>query len=191
MKTYAEYLDPFIFDAQKRPCVPQVTISRSKRGKVADFIQRLIEEKQREEVHQTDAKQRAKRFETGFLGEAALEQFLEVEFMDTSVGQSNSYAVSDLRSLGINAGVKTGVYEHNKFLAINRGIRAPQVIVFLSPDRSRALIAGLATVEVLNKYVDDGLIMNREMSGRKTGFYGFHKLIQFKDLAELRQLAPL
>lgn len=191
MKTYAKYVDPYLFDAQRKPKVPQVIIADYKRKKVADFIERLAREKAKEDVHITDAKQRAKRFETGFLGEAALEQFLGFEFMDTSVGQSEKYAVSDLRSIGVDAGVKTGVYENNKFFAINKGIRKPQVICWLSPDKRRALIAGLATVEVLNTYVDDDLIMNKDMSGRKTGFYGFHKLIPFNNLGELAKLSPL
>lgn len=206
MKTYKEYVDPYIFSekffkaslTEKMKMsfeeiykIGGVTISDAKRKKVSDFLVKFIAAKSQESVHQMDATNREKRFGTGFLGEAAMEQFLGVDFMDTSIGNSMNYAIADMAPIGVNAGVKTGVYENDKFIAINRSLRHPQVMCFLSPDRKRVIIAGLATVEVLNKYSDDSLIMTRDMAGRKTGFYGFDKLLPFKNLADLRALAPL
>ncbi len=194
---YSTHVDPFIFKPNflakglKLPAVPVVVISHAKRQKVSEFIVRFIAAKAGEEVHRMDATNREKRFGTGFLCEAAMEQFLGVDFMDTSIGNSKNYAVADMARIGVNAGVKSGVYENNKFVAINKNLCHAQVMCFLSDDRQRVMIAGLATVSMLRDYTDDSLIMTRDMAGRKTGFYGFDKLIRFKNLEELRALAPL
>jgi hypothetical protein len=195
MKTYAEYVNPYIVetraDGKQYASVPVVVISDEKRKKVTDFVTRFAEAKAKEEVHQSDPTNRMKRFGTGFLCEAGVEQFLGADFMDTTIGNSKNYAVADMAPIGVNAGVKGGIYENNKFIAINRNLRHPQVICFLTADRRRVFICGLATVDVLRRYSDDDLIMTKDMSGRKTGFYGFQHLIKFRSLEELRKLAPL
>ncbi len=194
MKTYAADVDPYmikVVDDKRYSTVPVVNISDEKKEKVDEFIVRFAAAKAKEDVHKMDATQRQKRFGTGFLCEAAMEQFLGEDFMDTTVGNSKNYAVADMAPIGVNAGVKSGIYEDNKFIAVNRDLRHPQVICFLYPDRSKMMVCGLATLDVLRTYVDDSLIRTRDMAGRKTGFYGFHKLIKFRTLAELRALAPL
>jgi len=124
MKTYDEHVNPYIFsDAflsasreerlampfEKKCRVGSVVISEEKRKKVTDFIVKFAAAKAGEDVHRMDATNREKRFGTGFLGEAAMEQFLGADFMDTSIGNSKNYAVADMAPIGVNAGVKTGV----------------------------------------------------------------------------------
>lgn len=184
MKTYASHLLPVF--AQNKHTV--VELSNEKINKVNEFIIRLAEEKRKEAVHQFDGRAHAKRFFTGFACEAALEQMFGVDFMDTSVGQSEKYRGSDLKELGLDVGIKGVKYEYDKFHTININIRTPQVICFLSKDNKRVNVMGLATVKVLRDHMDPDLIMDKNMSDRKTGFYGYDKLLSFKCLEELKKL---
>lgn len=182
--SYTTHVNP-IFATQP----PRVRLTDEKVNKVNEFIGRLAKEKQKEEVHQRDGAAHAKRFYTGFACEAALEQFFGVDFMDTTVGESSKYRASDLLGIGLDVGVKGVRYENDKFHIINININKPQVICFLAPDQRQVVIMGYATVEVLRKYVDTRLVRDRNMADRKTGFYGYDKLIRFNSLDELRKLA--
>jgi len=184
-KTYATHVAPLL----KKVDFPVVTLSQDKIYKVSEFIARLAVEKQKESVHQIDGRAHTKRFFTGFACEAALEQLFGVDFMDTTVGQSEKYRGSDLKSLGLDIGVKGVKYEYDKFHTININIRTPQVICFLSADNKRVMVMGLASVKVLREHMDTNLVMDRSMADRKTGFYGYDKLVQFKTLDELKKLA--
>src|SRR4051812_47933712 len=104
MRTYQEYVLP----AFKQGVTPVVVLSSTKKAKVEEFIVRLAAEKEKEQVHKEDGLRHAKRFYTGFAGEAALEQLFGVDFMDTTVGDSNKYRESDLKALGLDVGIKTG-----------------------------------------------------------------------------------
>ncbi len=182
MRTYKEYVFPAFIEG----VTPIIYPSEEKVRKVEEFIVRLANEKQGEQHHQTDATQRMKRFYTGFIGEAALEQLFGVEFMDTTVGESSKYRESDLKKLGLDVGVKTVRYESNKFPLINRNIMKPQVMCMTHGPK--VIVFGLATVPVLRDYSDDSLVITEDAKGRKTGFYGFHKLKAFRTLAELRSI---
>lgn len=181
MKTYAEYVLPYF----KKGVTPVIVLSPQKKQKVNEFIIRLAEEKKKEQVHQEDGLRHAKRFYTGFAGEAALEQLFNLEFMDTSVGDSNKYRESDLKGIGLDVGIKTGRFENNKFPLINRNISKPQVMCFLYGE-DKIIVFGLATVDVLRTYTDDNMVIDKNAAARKTGFYGFHKLKPFTDLASLK-----
>lgn len=183
MKTYAEYVLPYY----KKGVTPVIVLSPAKKKKVNEFIVRLAEEKRKEQVHQEDGLRHAKRFYTGFAGEAALEQLFGVEFMDTTVGESEKYRGSDLKGIGLDVGIKTGRFENNKFPLINKNISKPQVMSFLYGE-DKVIVFGLATVDTLRTYSDDSMVLDRNAAARKTGFYGFHKLQPFSDLAGLKAL---
>lgn len=62
-----------------------------------------------------DNRSHFKRYYTGTLGEAALEEYLGVEgIVDWTIGNSNDYHKSDLNNIGVREGIKT--VEYGRFL---------------------------------------------------------------------------
>ena len=144
---------------------------------VKNFVKKIIKAKKNERHHLVDSSMEEKRWTTGFLGESAVEQFLNINFIDFSIGSSQDYHVSDLKKIGYDCGIKT--VEKEKFPVIFRKSYKPEIIVVKQSDRV-FYICGLATVEVLNKYQSIDLILSPSLRkrGTKTGFYGFHKLVR-------------
>lgn len=184
MITYQSYVTPYLNR------FVSVTISIEKAIRIKSFAKSIIKKKITESHHRIDNHQELKRWYTGFSGEAALEQLLGVEFIDFTIGDSKYYHVSDLSSIGVDIGVKT--VEYGKFPVIFKKSKKPQVIILKQSDID-FLICGLATIEVLNQYQSDSLILSPALKkrGTKTGFYGFSALQIFKSMEELRNLQVL
>lgn len=170
----------------KSPMKVKITLSEEVETKLKAFIKEVIEAKQTEEHHKVDNGQEAKRWYTGFAGESALEKYLDAEYVDLTVGNSKQYHVSDLSKLGLDIGVKT--VESGKFPIIFKKSYSPQIIVV--KDNTDLYICGMATVNTLNKYQSDELILSPALKARgtKTGFYGFEYLEPFDNIADLRLL---
>jgi hypothetical protein len=153
---------------------------------IESFCLKVIEAKKSEQHHQSDPNQEFKRFYTGITGEAAIEEMLGVSFIDYTVGDSSAYHKSDLKSLGINVGIKT--VEFGKFPIIFKKSYYPEIIVIKADPIH--IVCGLATTAVLNKFQSDDLILSPYLKSRgtKTGFYGFGELIPFKSIDDLRKL---
>jgi hypothetical protein len=155
----------------------KVFLSNTKVEKIKIFVKKVIKEKKNESHHIVDSGMEEKRWATGFLGECAVEQFLDIEFIDFSVGSSIKYHVSDLKNIGYDCGVKT--VEKGKFPVIFRKSYKPEIIVVKQSDRV-FYVCGLASIDVLNEYQSLDLILSPSLRrrGTKTGFYGFHKLVK-------------
>lgn len=121
------------------------------------------------------------------MGEVALEQFLGIDIVDWSIGDSSIYNVPDLGKHSLDIGVKT--VEYGKFPVIHKNVVRPEIINIRTL-YNKILICGLATKDCLRKYQDDDLILSPSLrrKGTKTGFYGFNELKTFKNLEELTSL---
>lgn len=169
--SYSEYVRTYLKNYNK------IKIDQS----VVDRIQRLsveiVEAKYCERHHLTDNQNEIKRFTTGYLGEAAIEQLLGINIIDWTIGDSTIYHKPDIP--GYNIGVKT--VDCGKFPIIFKKNYYPQIICIKSKVKANTIfICGLAKAEILNKYQDDDLILdaNLRARGTKTGFYGFKYLNQ-------------
>lgn len=184
-RTYAEWVDPYCKDA------PIITVPQAKIVKIKEFVIKLAQAKASEEHHKSDPKATGKRNITGHLAEAAVEELLHAEFMDFTIGDSKRYAVSDLKKLGLDCGVKCVTRETvggvDSFPVISRHQRKSEIITLKLSDET-IMICGVASPETLKKYQDDDLVRNKDMSIRKTGFYGFHELKSFNNLDELKSI---
>ena len=161
----------------------KVEIDANYQKKIQDFVDELIEVKKEE--HKNDNKQEAKRFFTGFIGEASLEKLFNIPIIDWSIGESLAYQVPDIP--GYNVGIKT--VEYGKFPIIYKKNDYPQIIcVADTENRGTVYICGLATPEVLNTYQDVDLILSPYLraKGIKTGFYGFEYLTPVKTLEDIK-----
>lgn len=147
--------------------------------KIRELARDIVLAKQKEEHHKVDCKQEYKRFVTGLMGEAAVEEYLNVKIIEWDVGNSTNYNHPDMQKFKI--GIKTA--ERNKFPVITKENKYPQIICVLSDKKPNVVfICGLATTDVLNRYQSETLILSPNLleRGTKTGFYGFHKLKQIK-----------
>lgn len=164
-----------------------VKIPADKISAIKDLAQKIVEAKSQEEHHQIDSNHEYKRFYTGLLGESALEILLDINIIDWECGDSSKYNHPDIKELGI--GVKT--VERNKFPIIFKNNKYPQIICVVSDKRPDVVfVCGLATVDVLNRFQSDMLVLSPSLRDRstKTGFYGFCKLKKISNLEELKKI---
>jgi len=167
---YEKYVEPYLGHYVKIS-VPELKITQ-----IESFVDKLSKIKPKEGCYKQDGSCMRDRFYTGALGEAAIEEYLGINFIDWSVGNSFEFDRADL-PFGI--GIKT--VDYGKFPLIKKDPIYPEIMVLRVDDRN-VLICGLAKVEILQKYQDDGLILspNVRKMGKKTGFYGFHALKPFR-----------
>ena len=66
----------------------RVVIDASYVKKIHDFVSKLVLEKRKEKHHTIDSKNEVKRYLTGLLGEAALEQLLKIKIIEWSIVSS-------------------------------------------------------------------------------------------------------
>ncbi len=125
-----------------------------------------------ENDHIIDGDKEVKRNVTGQLGEWAVEKYLNIPFVDWSIGESITYNHPDI---GIKrVGIKT--VEYGKLPVIHCKSYYPEIICVKKDNK--VYIAGLATPEVLNEYQDSSFILDKKLAARgaKTCFYGFSHL---------------
>jgi hypothetical protein len=163
----------------------KVTLNEEDIKKVESFVNRIISKKKSEFHHKIDGHNEFKRWTTGIGGEIALEKLIDKSFVDLSIGNSNDFHVPDLKSIGINAGVKT--VEYGKFPIIFKKSYKPEIMVIKKDDHT-FYVCGVADVDVLNKYQSEDLVLSPSLlaRGTKTGFYGFQHLRQFSNYSELK-----
>ena len=152
--------------------------------KIKELAEKIVRKKMTESHNLVDHNQEIKRFTTGLMGEAALENLLGIKIIDWTIGDSASYHYPDIP--GCKVGIKT--VEKGKFPIIFKDNWYPQIICIRS-DRfdNLVFVCGLATPKVLNECQSDELILdpNLRRRGTKTGFWGFSNLIHIDSLADL------
>lgn len=152
--------------------------------RISAFVSKITEKKAGEQHHIVDNMRERKRFTTGFLGEAALEKVLGIPIIDWTIGDSRSYHVPDIP--GYSVGIKT--VEYGKFPIIFKRNYYPQIICIADTKKAGSVyVCGIASIDILNKYQDDSLILDNKLRirGTKTGFYGFDYLQNISGLIDL------
>jgi hypothetical protein len=181
MMNFIEIVSPCLLQTNK------VSLSNEEVTIISNFTKKIVSAKMNESHHKIDGSNEQKRWMTGIGGEIALGKFINKPFVDLSIGQSNDYFSPDLKSIGLNVGVKT--VEFGKFPIIFKKSFKPEIIVVKKNDFD-FYICGLASVDILNKFQSESLILSPALRARgtKTGFYGFQHLLKFNTLNELIQL---
>ena len=164
-----------------------VKISQQKRNEIDKLAKDIANAKLTEEHHQNDHGHEIKRQTTGLLGEAALEELLNIKIINWEVGDSKKYHKPDIP--GTKVGIKT--VEYGKFPIIFKNNYYSQIICVISKnDPNTVHICGLATPDVLNSHQDDSLVLSPYLlqRGTKTAFFGFDKLIPVPSYDVLKTL---
>lgn len=154
-----------------------VTLNPLELKYITDTATAIVQAKLSETAYKKDGASITKRYINGLKGEAAVGKLLKMNIIDPSVGVSIDYDYPDIPGYGV--GVKTVGYEH--FPVIPRENKYPQVICICHPTRNDIVyICGLATVDVLNKFQHEDLLLdaNLKAKGTKTGFWGFSQLTE-------------
>lgn len=191
-EVYRQYIEPFKrefirFEFTKQELLP-----------IIELTKKIVAEKEKELNHQIDDLNTHKRFMTGLVGELAIERLLGINFIDYEQIENKTHSKffnsPDLQKAGLNLGVKT--VEYGKVPLIPAHNTYSQIICIRDTPNS-VLVCGLATKEVLNVYQDEELVLSKKLkelnekkrsennfNNIKTGFFGFHKLIDTKLVIE-------
>lgn len=180
-KEYNELVTPY---AQGKP---RITVEPATICKINDLVKEIIQRKKFETHHLIDDKNEYKRFFTGLLGEAALEQFLGVDIIDWSIGDSSIYNEADLKKSGFNIGIKT--VEAWKFPVVHKHVIRPELINVKLDDKT-IVFFGYASKKSLESKQDDKFILSPLLRSRgtKSAFFGFSEIIPIKDYSHLMKI---
>lgn len=149
-------------------------------------IQQIMARKKNEKIFRLDYGSQQKRWSTGLLSEKAVGKHIGQNFCDFSNGHSSDYAYPDLKSLGLNIGVKSATFGNCPLIYENH--KTPEIIVIR--ENNIFYILGVALPHILNTYQTRSLIKSKKHLefGKKTAFYGFEHLLPFDNLDDLREI---
>ena len=181
-------LDNEFFNEQFNNCDSVcIYVPRKIRDKINDFVEHVLVAKSRETVHQIDGHKERKRWRTGRMGECALELLFKRKFADWQIGNSERFSYADLKDLGVDIGIKT--VDYGSFPLVHKHSRRAEIICVKKGNE--VYILGLATPDILNTYSDVKYVHNPDARDRKTGFYGFDKLIPIHSYEDLMEQAKM
>jgi len=142
------------------------------------WAETAVKAKMKEDQWKKDGGKAVRRLATGKTGEKAVEKLLGMKFSDDTIGHSRLFWQPDLKCLGFNCGIKTV----NWGLApmVSKHPRSSELFVILrdTEGNCEAIIVGVATKAVIEKFSDDSLVLDKRAVFKrngKTGFYGFEK----------------
>lgn len=169
----------------------KVTISEEKYAQLKKFVSLAIASKRNQPQYLKDPGSLEKRYYTGWGGECAVAQFLGVDTVDFSIGNSIDYDVPDLIHAGFEVGVKT--VSVGDFPLLRKPspstTNTPQIIV-MKEDMYNYYICGLATYDVVNNvaFFKEALVRSKKVRdlGIKSAFYRFDLLTPLS----LKALSP-
>lgn len=166
------------------PEIETIVVDRDTRNKIENFVDELIENKQKEHIHKIDGIHERHRQINGLLGEAALEKLLNIKIIEQSIGASSNYNHPDIP--GYEIGIKTSIIGYLPLIPKKNNY--PQIINFLDYKTNTVYVCGLATSGVLNVYQNDNYAPESVRNiGQKTVFTGLNHLIPIHCLDDLKE----
>lgn len=189
-EVYSKYIEPNLNSFIR------VKFSKADLLPIIELTKTIVKEKEREFNYQIDGISTHKRYMTGLIGELAIERLLGINFIDyeqkAEQTHSKYFNTPDLEKANFNLGVKT--VEFGKVPLIPSHNNYSQIICIRDTPKS-VLVCGIASTEILNTYQDEELVLSKKLrelndikrnnnnsANIKTGFYGFHKLIDINIL---------
>lgn len=149
-----------------------VTLLQRDTDRLRSCANAIVRQKELEEVHQYDCTRERQRWATGLIAEHAIEKFFGIRFSDTTAGRTEAYNYPDMEPAGYRLGIKASVYPN--LPVVRRDSDYPELFVLLNENYTKAVILGVADVELLQANVadreNDHFIFSRRMLSRKTAF---------------------
>lgn len=145
-----------------------------------EVAEKIAIEKSKEKQYLNDYRKIKERYVTGLKGEIAVLKLLGYNYkdIDSEAYKTPNKAVKDLSRIGyFNTEIKS--VEQGKAHVIYKMNKTNQILCVVDNDTVDVL--GIATIDILNKYQDDRLILDSRLRAKnwKTGFCGYEKLIPF------------
>ena len=174
------------FDKFARPFLKDsITLSKLELDQIDEFTDRLVDEKMKQTRFLTQKRTTVKNsFYNGYLGEVATENFLGTKFIHWKIREEKELDISDLSYLGINVGIKTA--EFGNLPLVYHYPKTPEIITIIEKPKT-VYIFGYATIPVLKYYQSSNYAFG-DVVRIKGGFWGFHKLHEFKSIDDLRMI---
>ncbi len=156
--------------------------------KIRSFVDEVTKFKiNNDSGHRIDNHKEGKRWFTGLLGEAAIEEYLGIEIINYNIEDSRSFSNPDLMPIGLSIGIKTSNY--GNFPLISKNPRVPQIFLIRVTD-DMLLLCGIGSVKILSDFSSDEFILDYRVKIKnvKTAFFGLDKLKTFKTINELKDI---
>jgi len=175
---YADYFYRFI---------NPINLDQREIEEINNFVKDLVDIKMTQTKFKNDNRKIVENsFNNGYISEVALEHFLKIKFIKWNIREESEKDFPDLSYLGINVGIKTCNSDKGHFPLIYSRPKNPEIITILKPPNT-VFICGYATIPVLKYYQSPEYAFGTAYN-KKGGFWGFHKLHNFKNKKELRGL---
>jgi len=167
----------------------KIKIPLNKIKQVQEFVNTLVPELMKRERYKKfeKAEMVEKTYSNGIYAEVANSIFINYDYVDFQIKKEGEEELSDLSNMGLNIGVKTVKIGNGLPLVYNSFIKFPEIISVL--DLPYVYIIGYATIPMIKYYKSRNYVWgDAEKNSSKCGYWGFHKLYEFKTLEELKKL---
>jgi hypothetical protein len=160
-------------------------LSLKELNQIEDFVNRLVPVKMKQKRFLTQNPKWVKHsFYNGYMSEIAIENYTGTKFIHWKIRDEKESDISDLEFLGLKLGVKTA--EYGNLPLVYDYPKTPEIITIIEKPNI-VYVIGYATRNMLDYYKSKtygfGKVMNI-----KSGFWGFHKLYEFKSMNDLKML---
>lgn len=174
------------FDKYARPYLRNMEkLSLKELNQIEEFVNRLVPVKMKQKRFQNQKPETVKNsFYNAYMSEIAIENYTGTKFIHWKIREEDEHDICDLKFLGIDVGVKTAeighlplVYDYPKNPEIITIMQKPNIVY----------VIGYATRNMLDYYKSKQYGFGDVMK-IKSGFWGFHKIYEFKTIDELKSL---
>lgn len=176
------------FDKFARPYLRNKEVLNTKELKqIDDFVNRLVPSAMKRKRFQgQDPKWVFNSFYDGMIAEIAIENFTGTKFISWEIRKEEDLDKSDLFYYGLNIGVKTAKFGNLPLVYKSHRIETPEIITIVDLPNT-VYVIGYATKPMLKYYQSSEYGYGNVME-YKGGYWGFHKLYDFKTMDDLKDL---
>ena len=167
----------------------KVQIPNNKIKQVQEFVKELVPELMTREKYKKFEKVEMveKSYSNGMYAEVGNAIFIDYDYVNFQIKKEGEEELSDLSNIGLNIGVKTVKIGNGLPLVYNSFIKFPEIISVL--DLPYVYIIGYATIPMIQYYKSRNYVWGyAKKNSSKCGYWGFHKLHEFKTLDDLKKL---
>lgn len=175
---YDKFAKPYLRNKEK--------LSERELNQVKDFVDRLVPVVMKRKRFQGQNPNWVwNSFFNGTISEVAIENYTGTKFISWKIREEGEEDISDLQYLGLHVGIKTAQMGNLPLVYKSYKIKDPEIITII--DKPYVYIIGYATIPMLKYYQSPNYGFGEVMK-YKSGYWGFHKLHEFKTIDDLKSI---
>ena len=176
------------FDKFVRPYLRNKEILSSKELlQIDDFVRRLVPVAMKRTRFLNQLERTVyNSFYNATISEVAIENYTGTKFIHWKIREESEQDMTDLYFLGLKMGIKTAEFGNIPLVYFPNRIVTPEIMTIFEPPNV-VYVVGYATVPMLKYYQSNEYVFGK-VKDYKSGFWGFHKLHEFKTMDDLRNL---